>query len=69
MITLREVRKSYSSEVVIGPVDLTIPTGGITALVGPNGAGKSTLLTMIGRLLGMDEGSIRISGHDVVSTK
>ena len=58
MITLESVRKSYADEVLIGPVDLQIPAGGVTALVGPNGAGKSTLLTMIGRLLGMDSGAI-----------
>lgn len=69
MITLSAVRKSYSSEVAIGPVDLQIPAGGITAMVGPNGAGKSTLLTMIGRLLGLDEGAIEIAGYDVASTK
>lgn len=68
MITLTGVRKNYSSEVTIGPVDLTIPLGGITALVGPNGAGKSTLLTMIGRLLGMDAGAIEIAGYDVAKT-
>ncbi|CAM3264607.1 ABC transporter ATP-binding protein [Occultella aeris] len=68
MITLTNVRKSYGDEVTIGPVDLQIPTGGITALVGPNGAGKSTLLTMIGRLMGMDEGAIEIAGFDVAST-
>ncbi|HIZ98191.1 MAG TPA: ATP-binding cassette domain-containing protein, partial [Candidatus Janibacter merdipullorum] len=68
MITLQNVLKSYSSEVAIGPVDLTIPADGVTALVGPNGAGKSTLLTMIGRLLGIDEGSISIDGHDVART-
>lgn len=68
MITLRNVRKDYSSEVSIGPVDLEIPTGGITALIGPNGAGKSTLLTMIGRLLGLDAGTIAIAGYDVAST-
>ncbi|KQZ07174.1 iron ABC transporter ATP-binding protein [Microbacterium sp. Root53] len=68
MITLREVRKSYSDEVAIGPVDLQIPAGGITALVGPNGAGKSTLLTMIGRLLGIDAGAIEIAGYDVART-
>lgn len=68
MITLTSVAKRYSSEVVIGPVDLTIPAGGVTALVGPNGAGKSTLLTMVGRLLGMDEGAIEIAGYDVAST-
>lgn len=69
MITLSEVRKSYSDEVEIGPVDLQIPAGGVTALVGPNGAGKSTLLTMVGRLLGLDEGAIEIAGFDVASTK
>ena len=68
MITLTGVRKEYSSEVTIGPVDLRIPKGGVTALVGPNGAGKSTLLTMIGRLLGLDQGTIDIAGHDVSKT-
>ncbi|MGI6879718.1 iron ABC transporter ATP-binding protein [Microbacterium sp. gxy059] len=68
MITLTGVRKQYSTEVAIGPVDVEIPGGGITALVGPNGAGKSTLLTMIGRLLGIDEGTIEIAGYDVGST-
>lgn len=68
MITLNDVRKSYGDEVEIGPVTLEIPTGGITALVGPNGAGKSTLLTMIGRLLGIDEGAIEVAGYDVAST-
>ena len=53
MIQVHGALKSYSTETTIGPVDLEIPGGGITALVGPNGAGKSTLLTMIARLLGM----------------
>ncbi|AKK02594.1 iron ABC transporter ATP-binding protein [Corynebacterium epidermidicanis] len=69
MISLSDVRKAYTSEVTIGPVSLTIPAGGVTALVGPNGAGKSTLLTMIGRLLGVDEGTIEIAGYDVTTTK
>ena len=68
MITLDGVVRNYSSEVAIGPVDLVVPEGGVTALVGPNGAGKSTLLTMIGRLMGMDAGTIAIAGHDVAST-
>ncbi|QRQ78396.1 iron ABC transporter ATP-binding protein [Glutamicibacter protophormiae] len=68
MITLNEVQKKYSSEVSIGPVTLQIPSGGITALVGPNGAGKSTMLTMVGRLLGIDSGSIEVAGYDVTKT-
>ena len=69
MISLNNVRKTYNEQVQVGPVTLDIPAGGITALVGPNGAGKSTLLTMIGRLLGMDEGSISVAGMDVSNTK
>lgn len=68
MITLKDVSKKYSSTVSIGPVTLDIPTGGLTALVGPNGAGKSTMLTMVGRLLGIDEGTIEVAGYDVTKT-
>jgi iron complex transport system ATP-binding protein len=68
MIELNNVVRTYSDEVSIGPVDLSIPEGGMTALVGPNGAGKSTLLTMIGRLMHADAGSITVGGHDVAKT-
>jgi len=69
VISLTDVRKSYSTDVAIGPVTLQIPAHGITTLVGPNGAGKSTLLTMIGRLLDIDEGVIEIAGLDVAHTR
>lgn len=65
MIHLENVTKRYSKNVVIGPVTLDLPTGGIVALVGPNGAGKSTILTMMGRLMAPDEGSISIGGLNV----
>lgn len=68
MIEIKGLRKEYSSTVTIGEIDLTIPAGGITALVGPNGAGKSTMLTIVGRLLGADAGTIEIAGYDVSST-
>ncbi|MFL0456716.1 ABC transporter ATP-binding protein [Brachybacterium paraconglomeratum] len=71
MITIDKVRKEYRSAtgtVQIGPVTTDIPSGGVTALVGPNGAGKSTLLTMVGRLLGIDEGQIEVAGYDIAST-
>ncbi|MCB8910499.1 ATP-binding cassette domain-containing protein [Rhodococcus rhodochrous] len=68
MIEIKGLRKEYSKTVTIGEIDLTIPAGGITALVGPNGAGKSTMLTIVGRLLGADAGTIEIAGYDVSST-
>ncbi len=69
MIALDAVVKRYSKDVVIGPVDLELPKGGIVALVGPNGAGKSTLLTMMGRLLKPTSGRIEVGGLDVQTAK
>jgi len=69
MITIKQVRKSYGDEVVIGPLNIEIPKAGITSLIGPNGAGKSTTLLLIGRLLNMDEGSITVANMDVAKSK
>ncbi|HIW91145.1 MAG TPA: ATP-binding cassette domain-containing protein [Candidatus Corynebacterium avicola] len=69
MITVENLTKSYSADTTIGPVNLEIPTGGVTALVGPNGAGKSTILTMIGRLQKPDDGTITVGGMDILSEK
>ncbi len=67
MIRLDNVKKAYSSEVLIGPIDIEFPKSGITSLIGANGAGKSTTLLMIGRLLDMDSGTIKVSDFDVAS--
>ncbi len=69
MIKLQEVKKVYSDEVAIGPLNIEIPKAGITSLIGPNGAGKSTALLMIGRLLNMSKGSIQVANLDVGSSK
>lgn len=65
MISIKNLEKSYGSEVQIGPLNLDIPACGVTSLIGPNGAGKSTMLLMIGRLLEMDAGSVSVAGLDV----
>lgn len=69
MINIDNVRKVYSDEVAIGPLNITIPKAGLTSLIGPNGAGKSTTLLMIGRLLNMDEGCIKVANMDVTNSK
>jgi len=45
--------------------DMTIPAGGITALVGPSGAGKSTLLSAIAGFLPLTHGRILWQGQDI----
>lgn len=68
-IELAGVTKQYAGRHVLGPIDLTIERGGVTALIGPNGAGKSTMLTIIGRLLEADSGRVTVGGLDVRTSK
>lgn len=65
MIEILNVEKKYSDEVKIGPLNIQIPKAGLTSLIGPNGAGKSTALLMIGRLLNLDEGQIKVASLNV----
>lgn len=69
MIEIDNVKKAYSDEVKIGPLNIKIPKAGLTSVIGPNGAGKSTALLMIGRLLDMDEGQIKVANMDVCGSK
>ncbi|WP_151735738.1 ABC transporter ATP-binding protein ['Paenibacillus yunnanensis' Narsing Rao et al. 2020] len=57
-IELRNVSKKRPNK-VIGPLNLQIPQGYVTALVGQNGSGKSTLMNMLIQLTYPEEGEIR----------
>jgi molybdate transport system ATP-binding protein len=41
-------------------LDLSVPSGSVTAIVGPNGAGKTTLLHLVAGLLRPTSGSVRV---------
>lgn len=69
MITIDNAKKVYTDEVKIGPLNINIPKAGLTSLIGPNGAGKSTTLLMIGRLLNIDEGHIKVANMDISECK
>lgn len=49
----------------LGPVDLTIEPGTITAIAGTNGSGKSTLLKLVMGLAKLDSGRIIVGGKPV----
>jgi putative ABC transport system ATP-binding protein len=46
-------------------INLSLPRGSFTALMGPSGSGKTTLLTLIGCLRSVQEGSVRLLGHEL----
>ena len=66
MITLRNVYKSFSSQVLFEEASLQINEGERFALVGPNGAGKSTLFKMMLRTEEADDGEIQFKKGVVV---
>ena len=46
----RDVSCWFGDHLVLDRVSLTMPAGGITALIGPSGCGKSTFLRMLNRM-------------------
>ncbi len=48
----------------LGPLDLNVPKGRITALIGPNGAGKTTMMNAMMNFDPRAGGKIRILGMD-----
>lgn len=60
MITIRDLNHDRDGKPTLREIDLTLQTGGITALIGPNGAGKSTLLSLIARLIPLQHGQIMV---------
>jgi ABC-type multidrug transport system ATPase subunit len=66
-VSVRSVRRTFSSVVAVEEMSFDVPPGAVTALVGPNGSGKTTLLLMLATLLRPDAGRISVAGHDPVT--
>ena len=65
-IELREVTFRFGGRrKVLDRLDLTIPTGQMTALVGESGCGKSTLAGLLQRVYEPSEGRVRLGGVDL----
>lgn len=65
-IIFDKVSFSYQEDKqVIKNVSFTAKQGEITALVGPSGGGKSTTAKLAARFWDVNQGSIRLGGHDI----
>ncbi|MGB0960243.1 MAG: ATP-binding cassette domain-containing protein [Halocynthiibacter sp.] len=49
----------------IWDVNLTVDQGSLTILMGPSGSGKTTVLTLMGALREIQDGDVRLLGHQL----
>ena len=66
MITLNRIVKRFGSQEVLRGVTMSVARGEVCVLLGPSGGGKSTLLRTINGLETFDEGSIDVSGTQLI---
>lgn len=66
-IALTDVNFQYNQDGsdTISDMTVTIPSGGITALVGPSGSGKSTVSRLCARFWDVTGGKVTVGGVDV----
>ncbi len=64
-VNVSGLAKAFGGHTVLDRLDLTVPTGSLTAVLGPSGSGKTTLLRILAGFEPADAGSITI-GADLV---
>lgn len=57
-LTVKQAVSRRRGQVLVGPVDLTLPPEGVTIVIGPNGSGKTSLLRMLHGIARLNAGTI-----------
>ena len=65
MLEIKDLHVSIDGKEILKGLNLTVPRGGMIALLGASGSGKSTLLNILGTLLRPTSGDFRMLGQDL----
>jgi len=65
LVVLEGVQKWFGPLHVLKDINATVGRGEVVVVIGPSGSGKSTLCRCINRLETIDQGRIRLDGHDL----
>jgi len=63
-IKVKDLTKSYDTQLAVKGIDLQIRRGEIFALLGPNGAGKTTIIEILEGHRNRTSGDVTVLGHD-----
>jgi len=66
VLEVSNVTVRFGGLVALKSVSITVPQGGVLAVIGPNGSGKSTLFNVITGLTRAESGSIRFRGDQII---
>lgn len=56
---------AYGEKIIVDQLNLSIPSGKVTALVGANGSGKSTILKTMARIMKPQKGGVFLDGKSI----
>ena len=66
LVNVERVSRYYGPLAAVQGVSFDLQRRQVLGLLGPNGAGKTSLMKMIAGVLAMNEGAIRVAGHDLL---
>lgn len=67
LFSVTQASFSIGGRTIVWPLDLTLASGRIYALVGPNGSGKSSLIKLLARQQPASGGDIKLHGRDITT--
>ncbi len=65
-IIVQNISKSYNKIKAIDAISFEVKEGELFGLIGPDGAGKTTIFRILTTLLLANEGSVTVSGFDII---
>jgi branched-chain amino acid transport system permease protein len=65
-LAIKGVTVKFGGLVALNSVDISVPEGGVVAVIGPNGSGKSTLFNVMTGLVEAHSGSIQFHGTEIM---
>ena len=67
MLEIGKLSAGYPGRTVLSDIELTLPSGQVTAILGPNGCGKSTLLKALCGVLRPLSGEVLLDGEQLLA--